>query len=281
MLPREWKADRRARRACDALGKTFDKRMHGAAAGFRMIKETSAAGKLLKDIDALEAGLRVGNDCSGEKPNMQPQVPPISPLVGEMSAEPTEGGGDGATDTAVQRGRGGTAPPSALPGISPTRGEIGERRGPSAPDLAGGPKSADVRLHSRRQLTRWHFTGRLAQMPPPGDWRVWLLMGGRGSGKTRAGAEWVQALALSAPDLRIALVAETLGDGREVMIDGVSGICRIAGRARPEFEASRRRLVWPNGSIAQIFSSEDPESLRGPQFHFAWCDELGKWKHAQ
>jgi len=118
-------------------------------------------------------------------------------------------------------------------------------------------------------------------MPPPGDWRVWLLMGGRGSGKTRAGAEWVQALALSRPELRIALVAETLGDAREVMIDGVSGICRIAGRVRPEFEASRRRLVWPNGSIAQIFSSEDPESLRGPQFHFAWCDELGKWKHAQ
>ena len=122
---------------------------------------------------------------------------------------------------------------------------------------------------------------RLSQMPPKGDWRVWLLMGGRGSGKTRAGAEWVHAVATARPEIRIALVAETLGDAREVMIDGVSGICRIAGRSRPEFEASRRRLVWPNGSIAQIFSSEDPESLRGPQFHLAWCDELGKWKHAQ
>ena len=78
---------------------------------------------------------------------------------------------------------------------------------------------------------------------------MWLLMGGRGSGKTRAGAEWVHALALARPESRIALVAETLGDAREVMIDGVSGICRIAGRLRPEFEASRRRLVWPNGSI--------------------------------
>ncbi len=134
---------------------------------------------------------------------------------------------------------------------------------------------------SLRQLRGWHFTGRDAQMPPPGDWRVWLLMGGRGSGKTRAGAEWVHALALARPQSRIALVAETLGDAREVMIDGVSGICRIAGRSRPDFEASRRRLVWPNGSIGQIFSSEDPESLRGPQFHFGWCDEAGKWKHAQ
>ncbi|OLP54996.1 DNA-packaging protein [Rhizobium rhizosphaerae] len=128
----------------------------------------------------------------------------------------------------------------------------------------------------------WALTGRLAQMPPEGDWRIWLLMGGRGSGKTRAGSEWVHqhACAARAP-LRIALVAETLGDAREVMIDGVSGIIRIARRARPLFEPSRRRLVWPNGTIAQLFSSEDPESLRGPQFDLAWCDELGKWRHAQ
>lgn len=127
------------------------------------------------------------------------------------------------------------------------------------------------------------FTLRLAQRPPEGDWRNWLLMGGRGSGKTRAGAEWVHAIASAGKrsDLRIALVAETLGDAREVMIDGVSGICRIARRFRPDFEASRRRLVWPNGAMAQIFSSEDPESLRGPQFHFAWADELAKWKYAQ
>jgi phage terminase large subunit-like protein len=76
-------------------------------------------------------------------------------------------------------------------------------------------------------------------------------------------------------------VAETLGDARQVMIDGLSGICRIARRQLPEFEISRRRLVWPSGAVAQVFSSEDPESLRGPQFHFAWCDELAKWKYAQ
>lgn len=129
----------------------------------------------------------------------------------------------------------------------------------------------------------WIFTGRPDQQPPQGDWRTWLVIGGRGSGKTRTGAEWVHGLASAGErsQLRIALVAETLGDAREVMIDGVSGICRIARRRRPEFEASRRRLVWPNGAMAQIFSSEDPESLRGPQFHYAWCDELAKWKYAE
>lgn len=127
----------------------------------------------------------------------------------------------------------------------------------------------------------WIFTGRADQQPPAGAWRTWLVIGGRGSGKTRTGAEWVHDLASSGErsQLRIALVAETLGDAREVMIDGVSGICRIARRRRPEFEASRRRLIWPNGAMAQIFSSEDPESLRGPQFHYAWCDELAKWKY--
>ncbi len=132
-------------------------------------------------------------------------------------------------------------------------------------------------------LRDWALAGRLEQMAPVGNWRTWLLLGGRGSGKTRAGAEWVHGLASAGQrsDLRIALVAETLGDAREVMIDGISGICRIARRNRPDFEISRRRLVWPNGAVAQVFSSEDPESLRGPQFHLAWCDELAKWKHGQ
>ncbi len=143
-----------------------------------------------------------------------------------------------------------------------------------------GDPSSTAQVISRA-MRLWPIERHPAQEEPEGDWRVWLLMGGRGSGKTRAGAEWVHESALQAPRLRIALVAETLGDAREVMIDGVSGICRIARGQRPEFEASRRRLVWPNGSMAQIFSSEDPESLRGPQFHLAWCDELGKWRHPQ
>ncbi len=145
--------------------------------------------------------------------------------------------------------------------------------------------SPDPRMQERVHtlLRDWRFIGNLPQQPPEGDWRTWLLIGGRGSGKTRAGAEWVHRIASAAQhsDLRIALVAETLGDAREVMIDGISGICRIARRRRPAFEVSRRRLVWPNGAMAQVFSSEDPESLRGPQFHMAWADELGKWKYPQ
>jgi phage terminase large subunit-like protein len=134
----------------------------------------------------------------------------------------------------------------------------------------------------RRIDSSWSLSGRLEQQAPAGDWRTWLVMGGRGSGKTRAGAEWVHGMASRAAEpLRIALVAETLADAREVMVDGCSGLWRIARDRRPSFEISRRRLVWPNGSVAQLFSSEDPESLRGPQFDLAWCDELGKWKHAQ
>ena len=131
----------------------------------------------------------------------------------------------------------------------------------------------------------WDRRGRTDQKPPEGDWRTWVLMGGRGAGKTRAGAEWIHRIACQAGTanvtLRVALVAETLGDAREIMIDGPSGIRRIARLLRPTFEASRRRLVWPNGAVAHVFSSEDPESLRGPQFDLAWCDELAKWTYAQ
>lgn len=130
----------------------------------------------------------------------------------------------------------------------------------------------------------WQLAARPEQLPPGGDWRTWLLMGGRGSGKTRAGAEWVHGLASGlmpglGRDGRIALVAETFGDAREVMIDGISGILGVARAERPAYEATRRRLLWPSGAVAQMFSSEDPESLRGPQFDLAWCDELGKWRH--
>jgi phage terminase large subunit-like protein len=121
-----------------------------------------------------------------------------------------------------------------------------------------------------------------------GPWTTWLVLGGRGAGKTRLGAEWVQALALSrAPygehrHRRIALVGETEHDVREVMIEGASGLLRMAPRAeRPLWFPSRRLLQWANGAVAQAFSAEDPDSLRGPQFDAAWCDELAKWRHAE
>jgi phage terminase large subunit-like protein len=112
-------------------------------------------------------------------------------------------------------------------------------------------------------------------------WRTWLMLGGRGAGKTRAGAEWVRALALSDPSARIALVGETEHDAREVMVEGVSGLMAVhASHERPQWLASRRRLQWTNGAVAQAFSAEQPESLRGPQFSHAWCDELAKWRQA-
>jgi phage terminase large subunit-like protein len=114
------------------------------------------------------------------------------------------------------------------------------------------------------------------------EWTTWLLLGGRGAGKTRAGAEWVRALALADPKARIALIGETEHDAREVMVEGISGVL-TAHRydERPEWISSRRRLQWANGAVAQVFSAEEPESLRGPQFSAAWLDELAKWRHAE
>ncbi|WP_040489742.1 DNA-packaging protein [Fulvimarina pelagi] len=132
-------------------------------------------------------------------------------------------------------------------------------------------------------MPEWWRVARSEQLPPREAWRQWLLIGGRGSGKTRAGAEWITGLALglspfaSLPHRRIALVAETLADAREVMIEGESGLKAIVGNERPVFEVTRRRLVFANGATAQIFSSEDPDSIRGYQFDAAWGDELGKW----
>lgn len=126
------------------------------------------------------------------------------------------------------------------------------------------------------------------QLPPEGAWRTWVILGGRGAGKTRAGAEWVRSeVEGSTPEdpgrsRHVALVGETLDQAREVMVFGESGIlaCSPPDR-RPAWEAGRRRLVWPNGAVAQIFSAHEPESLRGPQFDAAWVDELAKWKYAQ
>jgi phage terminase large subunit-like protein len=126
------------------------------------------------------------------------------------------------------------------------------------------------------------------QIAPDGAWKTWVIMGGRGAGKTRAGAEWVRAQVEGALPAgagrakRIALVGETVDQVREVMVFGESGIlaCSPPDR-RPEWQAGRRQLVWPNGAVAQVFSAHDPDSLRGPQFDAAWVDELAKWKKGQ
>lgn len=126
------------------------------------------------------------------------------------------------------------------------------------------------------------------QMPPEGDWRSWVVLGGRGAGKTRAGAEWVRSIVESDMPVdpgecgRIALVGETFDQARDVMVFGDSGIlaCTPPDR-RPEWQSTRRRLIWPNGAIAEVFSASSPEALRGPQFDAAWVDELGKWRKAR
>ncbi len=126
------------------------------------------------------------------------------------------------------------------------------------------------------------------QLPPEGDWKTWVVMGGRGAGKTRAGAEWVRAQVEGARPAdrgvarRVALVGETIEQVREVMVFGDSGImaCSPPDR-RPKWEATRKRLVWENGAIAQLFSAHEPDALRGPQFDAAWVDELAKWKKAR
>ena len=139
----------------------------------------------------------------------------------------------------------------------------------------------------------WGIFSHDYQIPPAlapngHPWQTWLMIGGRGAGKTRAGAEWVRAQALGLPPFatekaaRIALVGETEHDAREVMIEGVSGLLAVHGwHERPTWLPSRKRLEWSDGQVAQVFSAEDPQSLRGPQFSCAWSDEMAKWRYAQ
>jgi predicted phage terminase large subunit-like protein len=128
----------------------------------------------------------------------------------------------------------------------------------------------------------WPAVARANQLPPPGDWSIWLLLAGRGFGKTRVLSEWVCEQAQSDRSGRIALVAATAADARDVMIEGESGILSVAPSwARPVYESSRRRLTWPNGAIATTYSADEPERLRGPQHDAAACDELGSWRRAE
>jgi phage terminase large subunit-like protein len=128
--------------------------------------------------------------------------------------------------------------------------------------------------------TCWPFWAHDSQLPPADDWHCWLIMAGRGFGKTRAGAEWVRAVAESDPRAQIALVAGSLGEARRVMVEGPAGLLAIAPKGiRPQFRPSKRQIVWPGGATATLYSAEEPEALRGPQHSHAWCDEIAKWSH--
>ena len=126
----------------------------------------------------------------------------------------------------------------------------------------------------------WELHARESQMPPEGDWDTWLILAGRGFGKTRTGAEWVRAQVENNQAGRIALVARTIPEAQSVMIEGESGIINVSPPwNQPIYEPSKRKLTWPNGAFALAFSSHEPDQLRGPQFDAAWCDELASWEY--
>lgn len=133
-----------------------------------------------------------------------------------------------------------------------------------------------------RMAYDWKWRARPKQLPPLGDWATWSCRCGRGWGKTLTGAEWVRWRVEREGARRIALVAPTAADVRDVMVEGPSGILAISSPwNRPEYEPSKRRLTWPNGAIATTFSADEPRALRGPQHDSAWCDEAAHWKYLE
>jgi len=132
---------------------------------------------------------------------------------------------------------------------------------------------------ARGLLYDWRFWGRPEQLAPPGQWQIWLILTGRGWGKTRTGAEWVRDQIDHHGKKRIALVGATADDVRATMIEGPSGLLACCPPwNKPTYEPSKRRVVWPNGAMAIAYSAEEPSRLRGPQHDGAWCDELAAWR---
>jgi len=129
-------------------------------------------------------------------------------------------------------------------------------------------------------LYDWSFWARDKQLPPPGDWRYWLILAGRGFGKTRTGAEWVRACVRDYP--LVSLIGATASDARDIMIEGESGLLAICPpHERPEYRPSKSRLEWPNGAVSLIFTADEPERLRGKQHMKLWADELAAWRYPE
>jgi phage terminase large subunit-like protein len=128
----------------------------------------------------------------------------------------------------------------------------------------------------------WIATARPNQLPPPGDWFVWMCLSGRGWGKTRVLSEFAIDHAISTPDARIAAVAATAADARDVMTEGPSGLLACSPDFnKPLYEPSKRQVTWPNGAMAKTYSADEPERLRGPQHTLAIVDELGSWRRPE
>lgn len=157
------------------------------------------------------------------------------------------------------------------------RGTVAAFLAAYARELGRQPSPADLSL----LLTTWALIARPEQLAPPGDWSIWLILAGRGFGKTRSGAEFIKAEVDAGRARRIALVAPTAADARDVMVEGESGIlslyAHLPERDRPVYYPSKRRVVWPNGAIATTYSAEKPNRLRGPQHDCFWADELAAW----
>jgi phage terminase large subunit-like protein len=142
---------------------------------------------------------------------------------------------------------------------------------------------AALRLYFRKQADPWRATRRPNQAPPDGDWRTWLVMAGRGFGKTRMAAEWVREQIADHGRQRIALVGATAADVRDVMVDGESGLLACCERygIRATYQPSRRRVLFPNGAMAFMYSADEPNRLRGPQHDAAWGDEPAAWRYPE
>lgn len=130
-------------------------------------------------------------------------------------------------------------------------------------------------------LSDWRFLARAAQIPPPGDWTLWAIIAGRGSGKTQAASAWLCESARDMPGARFAIVCRTAADVRDTAIEGPAGILETARKYFaadvPVWASSKRKIQWSSGAYALCFSSDEPDQLRGPQFHRAWGDEVASW----
>jgi len=134
---------------------------------------------------------------------------------------------------------------------------------------------------AKRETTDWAYLGRENQKPPAGDWLIWLILAGRGFGKTRTGAETVRMWVNEGLYKNIALIADSIDDAREVMVEGTSGLLEVCKNDKNsiQFEPSKRKITWKNGATAHLYSSENYEKLRGPQFDLIWIDELAKFRY--
>ena len=151
----------------------------------------------------------------------------------------------------------------------------------SLPPIASlTPEALAALPKERRAMLRyaWDLFARESQKPPPGDWITWLYMAGRGAGKTRTASEWIRQRVYEGAQ-RIALVGRTPADVRDVMIEGDSGLLSVfPPHERPKHEPSIRRIAFHTGAVGHVYSSEQPDHLRGPQHDTAWCDELATFK---